>query len=188
MNSSCAPHGPGNFKADSATLSFYSGKDGKLSVSYRGWGDWREGLGLVTESDVIRCHGIGASDVGGVGAAHPDGGRRRGRRPVGVPSLKLIGALLGAHRRAQAAAVLALEHKDGSLRGHWVGVGLMRATVRTLAGRRPTGALNVTKTLPQCRTLYPPKTRLKNALRAFLAPPAAMPGMLLRKATVSALA
>ena len=33
-----------------------------------------------------------------------------------------------------------------------------------------------------------PKTGVKNALRAFLAPPAAMPGMLLRKATVSALA
>ena len=32
------------------------------------------------------------------------------------------GAGRGAHCRAQAAAVLALEHKDGSLRGHWVGL------------------------------------------------------------------
>ena len=57
-----------------------------------------------------------------------------------------------------------------------------------LPGEGPVGAVNVTKTLPQCRTLHPSKARLKNALRAFLAPPAAMPGMLLRKATVSALA
>jgi hypothetical protein len=31
------------------------------------------------------------------------------------------GAATGAHCRAQAVAVLALEHKDGWLRGHWGG-------------------------------------------------------------------
>ena len=55
-----------------------------------------------------------------------------------------------------------------------------------LPGEGPVGAVNVTKTLPQCRTLHPPKTRSKNAPVALLAPPAAMPGMLLREATVSA--
>jgi len=37
-------------------------------------------------------------------------------------SKRISSLVRGAHCRAQPAAVLALEHKDGSLRGHWVGV------------------------------------------------------------------